>query len=163
MLEIAHSSRRNNPELARLDLDVDHLMRVVRKETDAPSLRAERSSPTEKDAARNVAFDGRNQLAFKLDEAGLTSIEHTEDSKTDWYENSRELELTDYPPELVQEEVEIVLRCSDLKTIIEVVTTNTVTLIGDCLISAFRSSADGNRLSLVGTAVSITVETAIGD
>lgn len=48
-----------------------------------------------------------------------------------------------------------------MKTITDDAVTNTMMLIGDRIISLLQSGVDGNRISLMGTAVSIAVKTAI--
>lgn len=97
------------------------------------------------------------------DEECCAAIEHDEDNQTDKEEKRKVPELPEYSPSLDEKNVEIVFRCGELKTTIEVAVTNTISLTNDRMIFILRSDADGSRLSPMGTIVSIAAGTEIGD
>lgn len=160
---MAHSTRRSNPDLTEMETDPNRLMRVVRQQSNAPSLPAAAPSRAVENAPRNVASVDENRLAFWLDEARRAANDQVEDNHADKNEEGRGLDSPNYSPSLDEEDAEIVLRRSELKTIIDVAVTNTMTLIDERIISALQSCTDGNRLSPMGTAISTAVGTAVAD
>lgn len=68
-----------------------------------------------------------------------------------------------YPPLPDQEDVEIVLQRSYLKTIFKFAVTYTMTLFDGRILSVLRSCADEQRLAIIGPTASITVGTANGE
>lgn len=96
------------------------------------------------DAARNLAPDDENRLALWLVEACRAVSEQAEKSNTDDDEKWNEPERSENPHRLDGEYVQIVIRHSELKMIIDVAVANTLTLIDCRTISSLRSCADDN-------------------
>lgn len=78
-----HSTRRNNPALAEVDMDPDSLMRVNRKQANESSLPAGRLLTAVELTARNVTFTDENLLAFWSDDARRVASEHSNDNPID--------------------------------------------------------------------------------
>lgn len=156
---MAHSTRWNNPNLAVMDMERNRLMRGARQQTNTPVLPAVSPSTVVDDAVRNLASHDNIRMALWLDEARHATTNHAENMIGE-YETRRKRELSEYPHSLDKEDVETVLRRSELKTLIDVAVTNTATLIDEQMVSTMQSCSDRNRLYPTVTAVSIAVGTA---
>lgn len=103
-----------------------------------------------------MSSDDENRLSFWIDEAHSGAAEHAGKNNTDEDETRKEPETPNYPSSLQEEDMEIVLRRSKLEMIINVAVPKTMMLSDDRIIFAPRSCADGNQLSPMETAVSMT-------
>lgn len=86
-----------------------------------------------------------------------------EDNPTVEDETKQGSRSPNYPFSLGEEYVEILLRCSDLETIIDIAMGIKMTLIYEQVISSVQSCTDGTPLSRMKFAVSNAVRIAVAD
>lgn len=111
---MAHSTRRNNQKLTELDLDPSLLLRRKNGKSNTSSPPAVGPSSADNGSVGTFASIYENRLTFRLDEARCAATELAEKNKTVEDEKGKEMELPEYPPSVDEENVSILLRCSEL-------------------------------------------------
>lgn len=109
-----------------------------------------------------MATAEENRLAFKLYESPRAANDPTKHDTINKIGRRKDPEPPDYLHSVNQENVTIVIRRSEFKTIIDVSVTVKMTLIYYRKISAFQSCADGSRPSPTGTSIWFALGTEIG-